>query len=248
MKLGKGIENAQGETKTEAKSMVLSQTVATEFEDERLQIEYEDCASMSGISQTSYAQSLHGGGTITVPPPPLESANGRPFECPYCYFVITSKNRAAWTRHVFKDLSPYVCVFPSCVTPNKMYDSRHGWFEHELKYHLNDSISPDTTAADCPLCTTSILFARLDRHLARHLEELALFALPRHAGEEDEISHVSKEWSPEAAIVDVELSNDSDSNIEQNPVRHDIDSDSPKMLDSHGFPLETGELQNQILP
>ena len=49
-------------------------------------------------SVTSYATSVNedNQGTMAVPPPPKESANGAPFECPYCYTIQTVNNLNAW--------------------------------------------------------------------------------------------------------------------------------------------------------
>ncbi|EEA24555.1 hypothetical protein PMAA_085500 [Talaromyces marneffei ATCC 18224] len=47
---------------------------------------------------------------------------------------------------------------------------------------------------DCPLCREKLTNAvRIDRHLGRHLEELALFALPRTDGDEDDDSRADTE-------------------------------------------------------
>lgn len=118
-KLGQGIEG--GDEKDGDHTIVVSETVASDFE--MSHIDYDDAGSNSGLSMTSYG-SIEKGGAIAVPAPPKESANENPFECPYCYFIITIKNRRAWTRHVFKDIMPYTCVFPNCTTPNKMYERR----------------------------------------------------------------------------------------------------------------------------
>lgn len=85
-KLGQGLDETQGIQWTDS---LMSGTKATDF-----MVQYVDSdenTSSSGVSQTSYAQSLMGGGTIIVPHPPKESASGKPFECPYCFFLITIK-------------------------------------------------------------------------------------------------------------------------------------------------------------
>src|SRR5271156_3939333 len=38
---------------------------------------------------------------------------------------------------------------------------------------------PSDAEAVCPLCSQRLLTVQIQRHLARHLEELSLFALPR---------------------------------------------------------------------
>lgn len=163
-------------------STVMSPTIATDFVGKH--IDFEDTSSNSGMSQTSYAPSIEGGGTISVPPPPKESVNEQPFECPYCYFVITIKSRKAWTRHVFRDVMPYSCVFLKCHQPSKLYESRREWFDHEVTAHLQHT-SENLANISCPLCKQLVPSQQLERHLGRHLEELALFVVPHDYFDED---------------------------------------------------------------
>ena len=60
----------------------LSDTIATDPQQKN--IDFDDLASDSGLSQTSYAPTLKGGGNINIPPAPKASHNGAPFECPFC--------------------------------------------------------------------------------------------------------------------------------------------------------------------
>lgn len=171
-KLGKGVDDVlciQGAQGTVTNS--LSETIATDFEN--LKIDFEDTTSNSGVSQTTYAPSLTDGGSITIPPPPKESAAGKEFECPYCFFLIEINSKGSWTRHIFRDIKPYVCTMSDCTTPDRLFESRREWFFHvTLKHHVDD--------LTCPLCKDTLTSLRqFERHVARHLEELALFALPR---------------------------------------------------------------------
>ncbi|RFU31087.1 hypothetical protein B7463_g5231, partial [Scytalidium lignicola] len=207
-------------------------------------------------SQTSYDQTVMGEAAenkLTVPPPPKMAFEGIPFEygesfeCPYCYTEQIVKNKAAWKKHVFRDLRPYVCTFKVCNM--RMFRSRNEWFTHELQNHrrqwlcvlcatpfasktpflihlasdhhvsesdpqlralvLQSEESVDSISA-CPLCDEweeNILDPKRDfkrvflnegqnvkpygtlkqfrRHLGRHMEQLALFALP--TAESDEL-------------------------------------------------------------
>lgn len=73
---------------------------------------------------------------------------------------------------------PYVCIFPNCLTPSRQYESHREW-----RHHLEDAHSLEYGPEDesvCPLCQDEIWPAtNFDRHVGRHLEELALFVLPR---------------------------------------------------------------------
>ncbi|KAJ9492054.1 hypothetical protein VN97_g1191 [Penicillium thymicola] len=188
-KLGQGL-NRVIEDQIDGQSAKLSDTVATEF------VEVSPAANdnselLTVASQTSYAQTiLNGAEGAVLPSPPKDSADGAPFECPYCFVIITITNRRAWARHVFNDLMPYMCVFPSCPTPHRLYESRREWFSHLQSQH---SISETPNVhVDCPLCLSSLPSGKqLERHVGRHLEELALFALPR--SEDDDKAAISSD-------------------------------------------------------
>ena len=170
-KLGEGIEEVQGIQRATTDS-VMSKTIATDFDPQH--IDFEETPSNSGLSQTSYSPSLVDGGAITIPPAPRESGAGKPFECPYCFFIISTQSTRSWTKHIFKDIKPYTCSLPSCSIPDKMYDSRREWFSHETTAHRRESFI-------CTLCKNTLISPKqYERHVARHLEEVALFALPRN--------------------------------------------------------------------
>ncbi|KAJ9607843.1 hypothetical protein H2200_007922 [Cladophialophora chaetospira] len=164
----------------------------TAMADQESHIDFEDSESNSGASHTSYAPSLwRCSDNITVPKIPRNAYYGKAFECPYCFFIITAPNRSSWARHVFKDLMPYICVFHNCTAPNRLYDSRREWFQHLLAKHI-PSFDPKEVD-ECPLrCGSNVPVVLLERHLARHLEELALFALPRAGMEDEETSDESR--------------------------------------------------------
>lgn len=247
-KLEKGIESVVDEShdrKTsgdpsehgDAVSTRLSETIATAYEEPH--IDFEDAASLSGASQTSYAQSLwENNQNITIPRPPKESADGKPFECPYCFFILTVQNKRSWTRHVFKDLMPYVCVFPDCGSPNQLYDSRRNWFHHLRTEHFSSSDTIESRP--CPLsCGDTVPFVLFERHVGRHLEELALFALPRLDDAHDEDSNQSQrslnpghDWeeisstsseeatsNPQLSSADIVESGDPDQSIQDSSLR-----------------------------
>ena len=167
-KLMNGIEEVQGIQPTTAGS-AMSETIATDFKTHN--VDFDETSS--NVTRTSYAPSLIDGGRVTIPPPPRESAGGKPFECPYCFFIIDIKSTRSWTRHIFKDIRPYVCTFADCRTSDRLYNSRREWFFHETTEHHR-------VAFVCSLCKDTLSSSnQYERHVARHLEELALFALPR---------------------------------------------------------------------
>ncbi|OQE36869.1 hypothetical protein PENCOP_c011G07652 [Penicillium coprophilum] len=175
-KLSKGLV-ATGETE----SNYLSETVATEMavSDEVGQLQFLETNSMSGVSQTSYAPSMFTANeSLSIPNPPRESADKNPFECPYCCLVITIRNAKDWAHHIFRDLMPYVCLSPECSTPSKLYGSRRQWYQHICEDHP----APENlqNGLNCPLCQVSIQPPlAFERHVGHHMEQLALFVLPR---------------------------------------------------------------------
>lgn len=57
--------------------------------------------------------------------------------------------------------------------PERLYDSRREWYFHETTEHPRADLI-------CSLCKDTLNSSKqYERHVARHLEELALFALPR---------------------------------------------------------------------
>lgn len=57
-----------------------------------------DAESETGQSQTSFASSSAGDtAKLKVPPPPgVDSLDGTPFECPYCFTMVIMRNSRSW--------------------------------------------------------------------------------------------------------------------------------------------------------
>ncbi|KAL8702444.1 MAG: hypothetical protein Q9201_004395 [Fulgogasparrea decipioides] len=186
LKLKQGINNAVTGNSIDDNA---SETIATDVQN--WNVRFDDNAPQSGISETSYAPTLMSGGDITIPAPPRSSHGGAPFECPYCYFIITAPSTRSWNRHVFDDLQPYMCLDKACTTPHKLYTTRHEWVHHSnTMHHQEDSLvtgcNNNGRSRNCILCGDSqATRQRYDRHVARHLQELALFVLPRNDEESD---------------------------------------------------------------
>jgi hypothetical protein len=167
-KLRKGIEGGDdGEG-----SAVLSSNVATALVENDL--ENQASTSDAGASETSFGPSLFSSKTRrTIPPPPEASQDGQPFECPYCFYIIRVSGSSSWARHVFHDLSPYICPFEDCSIPGRLYESRRAWEGHIKQDHRDLLLSNR-----CLLCQEFQLHHIMNRHLARHLQDIALFVLP----------------------------------------------------------------------
>lgn len=58
-----------------------------------------DMRSATSRSEASYVSSIPEENLYSlrqIPEPPKESANGKPFECPYCFVILTIKNIKLW--------------------------------------------------------------------------------------------------------------------------------------------------------
>ncbi|ERF74650.1 hypothetical protein EPUS_00780 [Endocarpon pusillum Z07020] len=95
--------------------------------------------TQSGRTRTVYAQSAAANGRSNrVPDMPVPANDTSSFHCPYCGMDLKShdmEDRQAWKRHVFRDLRPYICTYPTCQTPEKLYVTRHDWLYHEMQMH-----------------------------------------------------------------------------------------------------------------
>ena len=194
-KLKQGLEI--GTEGSVAPTIMLSDTVVTGVEP--WHIDFQDAETVSEKSQTSYASSMLASGPLIIPAPPKESSGGAPFECPYCFVVISVDRTSAWHRHVFQDLQPYICTVADCSTPHTLFSTRHEWVQHMRESHPREWTGEEngaTTAvnelnrssfcATCPLCkSNSRSENHFVRHLARHLQELALFVLPQDDADSD---------------------------------------------------------------
>lgn len=219
--------------------------------------------SDAGASRTSFATTLAAGGRPKVPPLPKGVDGERPFECPFCFSMVAASTRAAWKRHVFSDLRPYICLDPDCPVPNLDYERRRHWKQHlkmahwkkwscttctdggelvefssarALAHHLSDAHRnggaieaddadlgglitngqrqklPDEPTL-CPLCgQEQKTFAAYTRHVGRHQEDLALFALPQLPGAEEDENEDDEndEGRNEAQSVEAKSTSNSD--------------------------------------
>ncbi|KAI4184946.1 MAG: hypothetical protein LQ348_004457 [Seirophora lacunosa] len=179
-KLRQGIDRDDELSEQPSRSETLSETVATSFRHRGGDDDGHGNASVSGFTQTSFASTLISGG---IPAAPEASRGGAPFECPYCYCIVTAPSLKTWSRHVFYDLEPYVCIDMDCKTPNRLYTTRHEWLHHMKIAHQQH----ENEVHVCALCGDDQRDqASLGRHVARHLQELSLFILPRNDSDSDE--------------------------------------------------------------
>lgn len=95
LKLAHGLDlKDQADGKSTIASSIPGHAKSAGF-DNRLSVIDEDALSDAGISQTSFASSLADTQRLRIPPLPKRAKSG-PFECPFCYMIITATNRASW--------------------------------------------------------------------------------------------------------------------------------------------------------
>jgi hypothetical protein len=78
----------------------LSSTDASTFYEQSREGPGNEDASEAGFSETTYNASQRSDSeqnTTYVPQPPRESENENPFECPYCFSILTISSRTEWT-------------------------------------------------------------------------------------------------------------------------------------------------------
>ncbi|KAJ5708609.1 hypothetical protein N7488_008410 [Penicillium malachiteum] len=138
--------------------------------------------SESDRSMASYENvTTHSVQEISHSTPPENEIGGKLFLCELCRHIIEIRDQRHWVSQVFRNLLPYVCIYPDCTSPDRLYERRHQWSEH-LDLHHPISLghtSNSESDAECILCQKTVTEGPDDRrHLASHLEDLSLFALP----------------------------------------------------------------------
>jgi hypothetical protein len=137
MKLSEGLDagdDGEREEKGERATTIAS-SIPDRLKESQATADFADLNDIeSTVSKTSYALSTADETQLRVPPLPKEHADG-PFGCPYCCMIVSINTRHEWKKHVFRDLRPYVCLSPSCTTPEQQYLRRSDWMEHMKRDH-----------------------------------------------------------------------------------------------------------------
>ncbi|KAK3357801.1 hypothetical protein B0T25DRAFT_630768 [Lasiosphaeria hispida] len=150
----------------------------------------EDARSDAGVSEASFATSVAEAAKLRIPPLPKEAGKG-PFECPFCFTMITATNSVSWKRHMYGDLRPctYHCLwgcddkFPSVAEWEAHVRATHPDAILDIKLDAMINLSARTLQVEdgitCRLCGETISsLKQYQRHVGRHQEQLSLFALP----------------------------------------------------------------------
>ncbi|KAB8737526.1 hypothetical protein FH972_026485 [Carpinus fangiana] len=152
------------------------------------QVKAEDAVSLASTASINAT-------SARVPPQPEEAKTGQRFKCQICGRILEGMTtRPQWKSvsthrlllrhlrltcfrfHVFADLQAYVCCRMHCNEGLITFESRQDWMLHDLMSHGERKQANE----DCLLCQQkSKSQEEYQRHMARHLEKIALIALPR---------------------------------------------------------------------
>lgn len=137
---------------------------------------YEDTRSQSEDSVQSTRSLMDPKRPLHIPIPE-EIHRKRPYPCPYCHYLLDIYNPRQYTRHVFEDITPYQCVFTWCTHNHELLASKSAWLQHMHQAH--SALWIEASQKQCFMCgQETFAEKKFDKHIARHLEDLAIFVLP----------------------------------------------------------------------
>ncbi|KAI8711687.1 hypothetical protein NCS52_01432900 [Fusarium sp. LHS14.1] len=165
-------------------------------------IRYRDSALGTSLATGSiYAETVMAYGqsddlAVRVPPLPEGAKSGVPFKCLACGRILSTKNNSAWKKHLWRDLRPWICHDSACDFGNEPFASRKDWIEHlefDHDFHLAWG------SFECPLCheETGKGKTAIINHLACHMEEISLAALPSGYDSDNDLEESGDEYDDE---------------------------------------------------
>lgn len=95
---------------------------------------YARSTALSKITQAAMSRRQH----LDVPPPPRPlNAGQKQLECPYCRRLLQLEEfeEPRWTRHILKDIDPYVCLFEDCIESHTLFKTAEEWLGHMQWQH-----------------------------------------------------------------------------------------------------------------
>ncbi|KAF5560729.1 ankyrin repeat [Fusarium phyllophilum] len=136
--------------------------------------------TMSSYAETVMTYSGSDGQKTHIPRLSEEAKQGKSFPCVACGGTVKVTTNAAWKGHLYSDLQPYLCLETECDMSS--FRSRSYWVSHLALEHYE----PDWKSITCPLCFEIVEQGKVNitRHLANHLEEISLSALPSNPDED----------------------------------------------------------------
>ncbi|ORY11613.1 hypothetical protein BCR34DRAFT_601218 [Clohesyomyces aquaticus] len=117
------------------------------------------------------------GQRVKIPPLPTEAQLGQAFRCAACGKHLPAISNDDWRKHLFSDLRPYTCLHTNCSFSAMPFPNRPAWSAHLGHDH---GLGPDWKSKECPLCLepTGDGEDTILAHLGRHMEDIAIAALP----------------------------------------------------------------------
>ncbi|KAI0100520.1 hypothetical protein GGR51DRAFT_532333 [Nemania sp. FL0031] len=132
-RISNGIDDASGSEEDGDQTTVAS-SVPEQYQGATSEGVLIDSDVRSVTSETSYAPSSRSGNGLRAPPMPKGYLDG-PVLCPFCYLMIEVHTRSDWKKHIFRDLQPYICLAPSCLTQDYKFSRRSDWAYHMKQVH-----------------------------------------------------------------------------------------------------------------
>ncbi|PYH83986.1 hypothetical protein BO82DRAFT_390448 [Aspergillus uvarum CBS 121591] len=170
----------------------LHDRLGTRLVDSRIAIGYHQhkhgrrAGSSKRKSSRERVQRLRAMPDVFTWPPMPQSKEGEPdFRCPYCmvYFPVGEFDAVRWEDHVLQDVRPYLCLWGPC---SSVFGSMKAWIKHMNDHRRASASEQAHPIEECPFCGLregdhSALRHGNEgflRHIAGHLDDLALLALP----------------------------------------------------------------------
>ncbi|KAF7539572.1 hypothetical protein G7054_g2051 [Neopestalotiopsis clavispora] len=139
LSLGLNVDHHAGKTISEQQTTVISSIADAPKASASATTNVMDVDELSdsGFTQTSFASFSNTSDQARLPALPLEATKG-PFQCPFCFMMITVTTSYTWREHIFADLRPYVCLCMDCPIAGAEFGRRHEWMQHMLQNHWLD--------------------------------------------------------------------------------------------------------------
>lgn len=108
-----------------------SATIASSINRARF-ADYARSTALSGITKAAVGRRQQ----LDVPPPP-KKVGGDKVACPYCLRLVDHEEmrQPRWTRHILKDIDPFVCLFEDCKEGSTLFKTVEDWLGHMRWQH-----------------------------------------------------------------------------------------------------------------
>ncbi|KAF2182859.1 hypothetical protein K469DRAFT_690585 [Zopfia rhizophila CBS 207.26] len=126
---------AQKATSVKSSSQTLQFSATDASSVDRLKFaSYPKSVALSGLTKSAVARREQ----LDVPRPPVPGSDqSKEAICPYCFHVVDKEEmrHARWTRHILRDIEPYICLFDECERPNECFRTVEDWVNHMRWQH-----------------------------------------------------------------------------------------------------------------